>query len=92
MPGAACRLRPQSAAPSIAIRPGARHAGHGAHGTYRQCSTSLPTAKIGILGIGAGAVTVYARAQDHWRLYEINPMAPDIARKWFTYLADSPAK
>ncbi len=52
----------------------------------------LPAAKIGILGLGAGAVTVYARAQDHWRLYEINPMVPDIARKWFTYLGDSPAK
>lgn len=37
--------------------------------------------KVGILGLGAGAVTVYARATDHWRLYEINPMVPDSVGK-----------
>ncbi len=52
----------------------------------------LPNTKVGILGLGAGAVTVYARKQDHWRMYEINPMVLDIARRDFTYLADSPAK
>ena len=52
----------------------------------------LPAMKVGILGLGAGAVTVYARQQDHWRMYEINPMVPEIARRDFTYLADSPAK
>ena len=52
----------------------------------------LPQAKVGILGLGAGAVTVYARRQDHWRMYEINPMVLDIARRDFSYLADSPAK
>ena len=52
----------------------------------------LPAMKVGILGLGAGAVTVYARRADHWRLYEINPMVPDIAKRWFTYLADSPAQ
>ncbi len=52
----------------------------------------LPAMKVGILGLGAGAVTVYARKQDHWRMYEINPMVPEIAKRDFTYLADSPAK
>ena len=52
----------------------------------------LPKTRIGILGLGAGAVTVYARREDHWRMYEINPMVPEIARNHFTYLADSPAK
>ena len=52
----------------------------------------VPVLKVGILGLGAGAVTVYARKQDHWRMYEINPMVPEIARREFTYLADSPAK
>ena len=52
----------------------------------------LPRLKVGILGLGAGAVTVYARREDHWRMYEINPMVPEIARNQFTYLADSPAK
>ena len=52
----------------------------------------LAVLKVGILGLGAGAVTVYARQQDHWRMYEINPMVPEIARREFSYLADSPAK
>ena len=52
----------------------------------------LSNTKVGILGLGAGAVTVYARKQDHWRMYEINPMVLDIARRDFSYLADSPAK
>ncbi len=52
----------------------------------------LPSAKVGILGLGAGAVSVYARKQDHWRMYEINPMILDIAKHQFTYLADSPAR
>lgn len=51
-----------------------------------------PAVKVGILGLGAGAVSVYARKSDHWRMYEINPMVLDIARRDFTYLADSPAK
>ncbi|MBL8381262.1 MAG: fused MFS/spermidine synthase, partial [Burkholderiales bacterium] len=51
-----------------------------------------PALKVGILGLGAGAVSVYARAGDHWRMYEINPMVLDIARRHFTYLADSPAR
>ena len=70
-----------------------RYYGHGSGiGRALTAKQDLPALKVGILGLGAGAVTVYARAGDHWRLYEINPMVPDIARKWFTYLADSPAK
>ena len=70
-----------------------RYYGHGSGiGRALMAKQDAPTLKVGILGLGADAVTVYARATDHWRLYEINPMVPDIARKWFTYLADSSAK
>ncbi|MFN0162722.1 MAG: spermidine synthase [Burkholderiales bacterium] len=48
--------------------------------------------KVGILGLGAGAVSVYARESDRWRMYEINPMVLDIAHRHFTYLADTPAR
>jgi spermidine synthase len=70
-----------------------RYYGHGSGvGRALLSRYDQPSMKVGIIGLGAGAVTVYARKEDHWRLYEINPMVPEIARRWFTYLGDSPAK
>ena len=70
-----------------------RYYGHGSGvGRALLSKYDLPSMKVGIIGLGAGAVSVYARKEDHWRLYEINPMVPEIARRWFTYLGDSPAK
>jgi spermidine synthase len=70
-----------------------RYYGHGSGvGRALLSKYDLPSMKVGIIGLGAGAVTVYARKDDHWRLYEINPMVPEIARRWFTYLGDSPAR
>ena len=48
--------------------------------------------KMGILGLGAGALAAYGQAGDTIRLYEINPLVLDLARSQFTYLADTPAK
>ena len=47
---------------------------------------------IGILGLGCGALLGYARKEDEYRLYEINPLVFDIARKHFTFLTETPAK
>jgi hypothetical protein len=48
--------------------------------------------RIGILGMGCGTRVAYARPGDTVRIYEINPLVPELARSQFTYLADSPAK
>ena len=48
--------------------------------------------RIGILGMGCGALAAYGRAGDTVRMYEINPLVPQLARQWFTYLKDTPAK
>lgn len=48
--------------------------------------------RIGILGLGCGTLAAYGRAGDVLRIYEINPLVIDIARKQFSYLSDSPAK
>ena len=48
--------------------------------------------KMGILGLGAGALAAYGQQGDTVRLYEINPLVLDLARSQFTYLADTPAK
>ncbi len=48
--------------------------------------------KIGIIGLGAGALIPYGQAGDTIRIYEINPLVVDLAKTWFTYLKDTPAK
>ncbi len=48
--------------------------------------------RIGILGLGCGTLAAYGRAGDTIRIYEINPLVLDIARRDFTYLADTPAR
>jgi hypothetical protein len=49
--------------------------------------------KIGLVGLGIGTLAAYARAQDQFRIYEINPEVVRFARdrEFFTYLANCPA-
>jgi SAM-dependent methyltransferase len=46
---------------------------------------------VGIVGLGAGTLAAYARAVDHYYLYEINPNVLKIATSQFTFLSDCPA-
>jgi spermidine synthase len=55
-----------------------------------QCCGSRPR-RIGAIGLGTGTVAVYGTAKDTIRFYEINRAVEDIAKSYFTYLADSPA-
>lgn len=48
--------------------------------------------KIGITGLGAGVMLTYARQGDHYRIYEINPLVVEIAKKEFTFIKDCPAR
>lgn len=48
--------------------------------------------KVGIIGLGAGSIAVYADADDTYRFYDINPAVIEVAKTWFTYLKDSPGK
>ena len=48
--------------------------------------------RIGMIGLGAGTVAAYCRESDVCRIYEINAEVERLARKHFTYLADSKAK
>lgn len=48
--------------------------------------------RIGITGLGAGVMLSYARPGDYYRIYEINPLVVELARKEFTFLADCPAR
>jgi len=44
--------------------------------------------EVGTVGLGAGALSCYAKAQQHWTQYEIDPLVIEIAKnpKYFTYL------
>jgi len=48
-------------------------------------------ARIGVVGLGAGALAAYGRPGDTMRFYEINPAVIAMARRDFTYLGDSRA-
>ncbi len=47
---------------------------------------------VGIVGLGVGTLAGYAGQNDLYRFYEINPQVEHLARKYFTYLADSKAQ
>jgi hypothetical protein len=48
--------------------------------------------RIGLVGLGTGTFSVYAREGDYLRVYEINPEAKHLATSRFTYITHCPAK
>lgn len=48
--------------------------------------------RVGVVGMGAGTVSCYARSGHTFRFYDINPDVVRIAQKHFTYLADLKAR
>ncbi len=55
---------------------------------YGRVFASLPDGPktIGVIGLGAGALAVYAKPGDHWVFYEISPSVVRAAKKDFTFL------
>ena len=51
-------------------------------------SISHAPLRVGIIGLGAGALASFAKPGDVFRFYEINPLVEKLAREEFTYLAD----
>ncbi len=48
--------------------------------------------RVGVIGLGAGAIAAYARKGDVFRFYEIDPQVAAIAMMEFSFLKDSPAQ
>ena len=48
--------------------------------------------RIGVIGLGVGTIATHATTRDYLRFYEINPEVINIAKKYFTYLKQTPAK
>ncbi|TMN35579.1 hypothetical protein CWB89_17175 [Pseudoalteromonas piscicida] len=47
--------------------------------------------KVGIIGLGVGALAYYGQAQDEFVFYEINPDVEYVAKRYFNYLTTSAA-
>lgn len=60
---------------------------------YGRVFASLPPGpkKVGVIGLGAGALAAYAHPEDHWVFYEIAPSVIRVAQQEFTYLKSSQA-
>jgi SAM-dependent methyltransferase len=48
--------------------------------------------RVGVIGLGAGSISVYGDGDDVYRFYDIDPAVVNIAKTWFTYLKDCAAK
>lgn len=48
--------------------------------------------KVGVLGLGVGALMTYAHEGDSWVFYEIDPLVVDIAARQFSFLRAPQAK
>lgn len=48
--------------------------------------------RVALIGLGTGALAVYARPGDLYRFYELNPAVIDLARTQFRYLSESAGK
>jgi spermidine synthase len=44
------------------------------------------------VGLGAGTIAAYGKQGDVYRFYELNPLVVDFARRYFSFLAESPAQ
>jgi hypothetical protein len=56
---------------------------------FKEYDNSDQNWNIGVVGLGAGALACYAKDQQNWTLYEIDPLVVDIASNpaYFTYLS-----
>jgi len=66
---------------------------YGPHSGVAMALDALPEGprRIAVIGLGAGTMAAWGRPGDLIRFYEINPLVPMIATKWFTFLPDSKA-
>ena len=59
---------------------------------YGRLLQALPgPRKIGVLGLGVGALMSYAHDDDHWVFYEIDPLVVEIARRQFSFQRETKA-
>ncbi|MCB9524837.1 MAG: fused MFS/spermidine synthase [Myxococcales bacterium] len=56
-------------------------------GLYFRWGKEHPPRRIGVLGLGVGTISGFARCGDAVDYWEIDPLVEALARDWFTYLS-----
>ena len=51
-----------------------------------------PSLSVGVVGLGAGTLAAYARKEDTFKFWDIDPKALRVARENFSYIAESAGK
>ena len=61
---------------------------------YGRLFATLPEGphRVGVIGLGAGALAVYGDADDTMVFYELDPQVVDVAKAEFTFLEDMPGE
>jgi hypothetical protein len=61
---------------------------------FKVSSAVHPEMSVGIIGLGIGSLSCYARPQDTFTFFELNPLVEKIARtdRYFTQLKQSPSQ
>ncbi len=86
----------QYTSPAMAMSPtGYFGPGSGIGSLLQVLNKRAPSNRVGVLGMGIGTLAAYGRAQDVYRLYEINPQVIQLAQGqggYFHYVQDAPAE
>ena len=77
----------QSLDPALRHKPTAYYYEDGPVGQFFSAMSDRFT-RVGVIGLGTGALAVYTTPDQHWTFYEIDPVVERIARdtRFFTYL------
>ena len=82
----------QGLEPSLRKKPLGYYHREGPVGEFFRTFPPFPGRKVAIVGLGAGVMSAYAGAGERWSFYEIDPAVERIARRYFTYLDNCPAR
>lgn len=78
----------QNLAPNLRADPTTYYGHQTGIGKALDSLKDVPGSRVGVVGMGAGTVSCYAKSGDTFRFYDINPEVVRIAKKHFTYLGD----
>ncbi len=78
----------QNLAPSYRMEPTSYYGHHTGIGKALDSLKTSPNARVGVVGMGTGTVSCYAKSGHTYRFYDINPEVVRIAQEHFTYLDD----
>lgn len=81
----------QFIAPDKAGEPTAYYSTDGGAGKAIQIKAASGPLRVGVIGLGVGTLATYGRKDDYYRLYDIDPLVIEIARKNFSFLARTAA-